>query len=139
MTEPTIQNHPQAETVVPMGQRIFLISGLVFLFGALALFGITAYIIYIFAPPYLEVGYNVNTPEEIMNLIISVFTPLLFLGISATICVFAGLQLLAAAGAVSTQVIPPREYDLLATAIREGNEQAISQYIRTSDSAVFQE
>ena len=132
MTETTVKDAQREQPMVPIGQRVFLISGLVFLFGALALFGVTAYIIYIFAPSYLEVGFNLNTPDQIMNLIISVFTPLLFLGISAAICVFAGLQLLVAAGAVSTQVIPPRDYDLLATAIRDGNEQAIDQYIRLS-------
>jgi hypothetical protein len=57
---------------------------------------------------------------------------MLFLGLAAAVCVYVGIKLLGAAGAVSAQVIPTKEYDLLAPAIRDGNEQAISQYIRLS-------
>jgi hypothetical protein len=54
----------------------------------------------------------------------------LFMGISATICTIVGIRLLRAAGAVSQQVIPSQDFALLAPAIRDGNEKAISEYIR---------
>ena len=52
--------------------------------------------------------------------------------ISALICTFVGISLLKAAGAVTQHVIPEKEYELLAPAIRDGNEKAISEYIRLS-------
>jgi hypothetical protein len=132
MKEPTTQNHSPEATSHLMGQRVFLYSGMVFLIGALVLFGVTAYTIVQNAHDYIEAGFNTTTPEQRVTVMISALLPLLFLSISAAICVFAGFQLLGAAGAVSTQVIPPKEHDLLANAISQGNEHAITQYIRLS-------
>lgn len=132
MSETPVHDHSHEEIMVPIGQRIFLYSGLLFLFGALALFGVTAFIVLKFAPSYIDAGFSATTPERIYSLIIGAFVPLLFVGIAAGVCVFVGIKLLSAAGAVSTQVIPPKEYDLLAPAIRDGNEKAITEYIRLS-------
>lgn len=132
MTETIIQDHSPEQMTIPMGQRVFLMSGLLFLFGAMALFGITAYIILRFAPSYIQVGFQSPSSTTLLNLVISALVPMLVLGLSAAVCVYVGIKLPGAAGAVSAQVIPPKEYDLLAPAIRDGNEQAISQYIRLS-------
>jgi len=132
MAETPVQHRSHQEPMVPMGQRVFLISGLLFLFGALVLFGVTAYVIVSVAPSYMSAAFKAVTSQQIYILIISAFVPLLVLVIAAAICVFVGIKLLVAAGAVSAQVIPQKEFDLLATAIRDGNEQAISQYIRLS-------
>jgi hypothetical protein len=132
MTETTVKDRSREATVIPMGQRIFLISGLLFLFGALAFFGISAYVLLTYAPLYVSAGFETLSSEGLVAVVVTAFVPLLFLAISAALCVFVGLKLLVAAGAVSAQVIPPAEYELLAPAIRDGNDDAISQYIRLS-------
>jgi hypothetical protein len=73
------------------------------------------------------------TKRDILNFygrILSVFLSPLLLVISAGMCSFIGIRLLRAAGAVTREVIPDKEYKLLAEAISKGDEKAISQYIR---------
>jgi hypothetical protein len=55
---------------------------------------------------------------------------LLFL--SGSVCSIVGNRLLRSAGAVSKEVIPQQDYALLASAIANGNDKAISEYIRLS-------
>jgi hypothetical protein len=64
--------------------------------------------------------------------ILSFFLGPLLLFLSAAVCAHVGISLLKSAGAVVTQVIPPQDYELLSTAIRDGNDKAISEYIRLS-------
>jgi hypothetical protein len=57
--------------------------------------------------------------------------PLLLI-VAAVICTFVGIRLLSSAGVVTQHVIPPQDRELLSGAIRDGNEKAISEYIRLS-------
>lgn len=75
------------------------------------------------------------TTKDIYNFygrILSFILAPLLLIVSAIVCTVVGIRLLKAAGAVTQQVIPPQDYELLALAIKEGNEKAISEYIRLS-------
>lgn len=134
---------------VEMSQRpsvVFLYSGLLFLFGALGLFILLGYNLFRISEmgPIIEVpGSSViegvapttMTDRDIYNFYGRIFSFImapLFMGISAVICTIVGIRLLRAAGAVSQQVIPPQDFALLAPAIRDGNEKAISEYIRLS-------
>ncbi len=124
----------------------FLYAGLIFLFSALCLFLLGGFSLYriVEMGPIIEVpGSRVlegvapseMTTRDMYNFygrILSFFLSPLLLVISATISTFVGIRLLKAAGAVSQEVIPSRDYDLLAPAIRNGNEKAISEYIRLS-------
>lgn len=146
-----IQQPSGTTAVHPVGlaQRpsvVFLYSGLLFLFGALALFALLGYNLYRISEmgPIIEVpGSRVMesaspttmTERDVYNFYGRIFSFLLaplFMGISAAICTVVGIRLLRAAGAVSQQVIPPQDFALLAPAIRDGNEKAISEYIRLS-------
>jgi hypothetical protein len=64
--------------------------------------------------------------------LLSFFLGPVLLCFSGAVCAYVGIRLLKSAGAVVTHVIPPQEYELLSTAIRDGNEKAISEYIRLS-------
>jgi hypothetical protein len=132
----------------------FLYAGLLFLFAALILFLIAGYCLYRITErgPIIEVpeiSYELPakglsgpvkpgvsqelTKRDILNFygrILSVFLSPLLLVISAGMCSFIGIRLLRAAGAVTREVIPDKEYKLLAEAISKGDEKAISQYIR---------
>jgi len=64
--------------------------------------------------------------------ILTVFFGPVFLFLSAGVCAHVGISLLKSTGAVVAHVIPPQDYELLSQAIRDGNEKAISEYIRLS-------
>jgi hypothetical protein len=137
---------PETESIQPIGiirqpSFIFLYSGLVFLWAGLVLFLLLGYILYRVS----EVGFPFiigveDRPEgptgsDIYNFygkILTVFMAPVLVAISALICTIIGIRLLRAAGAVSQQVIPPQDFALLAPAVRDGNEKAISEYIRLS-------
>ena|ERR1700692_3856248 len=126
----------------------FLGSGLMFMFGALLFFGIAAYQLATFdrhpsAALYQLMSHpsrGVDTSGPISDrekmdiveaLTLTFIAPLLEIT-CAIVCAVIGVHLLKAAGAVTRYVIPPHDYQLLAPAIRDGNEQAISEYIRLS-------
>lgn len=123
---------------------IFLIAGLIFLCVGLCLFVLGGWSIFsIMAKgPLIEVPGSfsdqataVLTERDRYNFfgrILSFFLGPLLLFLSAAVCSFVGNRLLKSAGAVATQVIPPQDYELLSAAIRDGNEKAISEYIRLS-------
>ena len=125
---------------------IFIYSGLLFLFGALVLFLLLGFTLYKISNegPIIEVpgsrlveGPSPTTMSmrDIYNfygrILSLLMAPILIAG-SAIVCTIVGIKLLRAAGAVSQQVIPPQEFNLLAPAIRDGNEKAITEYIRLS-------
>ncbi len=128
---------------------VFLYAGLIFLFAALVLFLISGFTLYkisevgpkiMIAEPFVEpesgfaVTKDIGT-RDIYNFygrILSFFLSPLLIFLSAIVCSFVSIRLLKAAGAVSQEVIPQKEYELLAPAIRDGNEKAISEYIRLS-------
>jgi hypothetical protein len=135
---------------------VFLAAGLMFLGIALILFVACGYVLYQIA---LGNGVNIQVPEppalpsgsseeryglsdrEIANYtgkLIAFATAPILLFLSAIICAFIGIRLLRSAGAVTTQeVIPARDYDLIAGAIKDGNEKAVSEYIRLRSLAGF--
>jgi hypothetical protein len=51
---------------------------------------------------------------------------------AAFFCALIGIRLLRSAGIVTTEVIPERDYEILAPAVREANDEAITQWIRLS-------
>jgi hypothetical protein len=124
----------------------FLVSGLAFLFIALCMFILFALALFQHGPAefklstglgeaVVELGGVKNLSEaEIHNFYIKAidfYLPPLLLLIAAIICSIVGIRLLRAIGA-GQQVIPPQDYEVLAPAIRDGNEKAISEYIRLS-------
>ena len=119
---------------------VFVYAGLIFLFAGLTLFLVGGFSLYKLAGQMTKHGgFSVMPGEEPMDAIFdyfgimfSLFLAPLLLILSGSVCSFVGIRLLRAAGAVSRQVIPPKEYELLAEAIRGGNENGISQYIRLS-------
>ncbi|MGG8295078.1 hypothetical protein PGR09_04055 [Klebsiella sp. 141251] len=125
---------------------IFLYSGLFFLLCASVLFLLLGYCLFYLAQqgPMISVRETfdaklptstVMTEKDKYNFfgaIISFLMMPLLMCISAVICALVGMRLLRSAGAVSQQVIPPQDYSLLAPAIKEGNEKAITEYIRLS-------
>jgi hypothetical protein len=124
---------------------VFLYAGLTFLLVSLCLFILGGWLVFWL----IQQGPIIQIPEphgessipatlterdryNFLGRILSAFLgPLLIFG-SAGVCAFVGIRLLKSAGAVATHVIPPQDYELLATAIRDGNENAIGQYIRLS-------
>lgn len=131
---------------------VFLYSGLLFLFVALLLFGLSGFNLYQISQsgPKISVQeqyYENATDESASNptgdmssrdlynyygrILSFVMAPLLQI-FSAIICTIVGIRLLSAAGAVTQHVIPPQDYELLAPAIRDGNDKPISEYIRLS-------
>jgi hypothetical protein len=126
--------------ITPQPSILFLYSGLLFLFGALGLFLLLGYNLYRISeqgePIYVPgEGAGALTDRDIYNFygkILSLFMAPLFIAISAVICTIVGTRLLRVVGAVSQQVIPPQDFAFLAPAVRDGNEKAISEYIRLS-------
>ena len=123
---------------------VFLYAGLFFLSVGLGLFILGGWSIFslMLKGPIIEVPGSfdaaasaVLTERDRYNFygrILSFFLGPLLLFLSAAVCSFVGNRLLKSAGAVATQVIPPQDYELLSAAIRDGNEKAISEYIRLS-------
>jgi hypothetical protein len=111
---------------------VFLIAGLLFLFAALALLLIAAYALYSIGNKGLMIG---GDSQVVIGHLLSVFLAPLMILLSGIVCTFVGIRLLKAAGIVTQRVIPEHDYDLLSSAIREGNEKAVSEYIRLSSLA----
>jgi len=142
--EPQNKESPYTAFIQPIGIArppiVFLYSGLFFLFGALALFLLLGWSLYYISArgPAIEVtteGSEALTAKDIYNFygrILSFFMAPLFIAVSAVVCTIIGTRLLRVVGAVSQQVIPPQDFALLAPAVRDGNEKAISEYIRLS-------
>lgn len=148
--EPQNINHSQTgfvkkENVPEKATTVFLVAGLIFLLVALGLFGLSGFSLYrlIELGPIIEVPGSrlivegTVVPElnsrDIYNFygrIASIFMGPILVFLSAIVCTFVGIRLLRSAGAVTQEVIPTRDYDLIAPAIREGNEKAVSEYIR---------
>lgn len=141
---PSVEKKVQPSIISTQPSVVFLYSGMAFLLLALVLFGVLGFSLYRITQmgPDIEVPSSFGEPtpttmtsRDIYNFygrIMSVFLAPLLVLVGAGICVFVGIKLLGAAGAVSAQVIPPQEYELLAPAIRDGNEKAITEYIRLS-------
>lgn len=136
---------------------IFLYSGLLFLFVALGLFALSGFLVYSVSSkgPIIEVPRetsfdasltkvpSVNTSPPLGTIterdrynfygrILSFYLGPSLLFLSAAVCSVVGIRLLRSAGVVTTQVIPPQDRELLSAAIKDGNEKAISEYIRLS-------
>jgi hypothetical protein len=133
--------------LAPRPSIIFLYSGLLFLLIGLGLIILSAWTIYqatgkepLFQVPRhaseaasaVSASLSERDRLDFIGRILSPFLGPILLFFSAAVCAFVGIRLLKSSGAVSTQVIPPQDYELLSAAIREGNEKAISEYIRLS-------
>jgi hypothetical protein len=142
-TEPLPKRPPRLLATRP--SVVFLYAGLIFLFVGLCLFVLAGWSIFSLmrgGVPRIEVpGEVVATAETVLSerdrynfwgRILSFFLGPLLLFLSAGVCAFVGIRLLKSAGAVATQVIPPQDYELLSTSIRDGNDKAIGEYIRLS-------
>jgi hypothetical protein len=119
------------------GSVVFLISGLIFLAGALALFGASSYLLYTISRlgPIIELQSGASEITQLYNFygrLIAVFFAPVMIILSALISVFVGIKLLRAAGAVTQHVIPTQDYELLSNAISSANADAVSEYIRLS-------
>jgi hypothetical protein len=122
----------------------FLYAGLSFMFVALAIFIVAVLSLYQIAQlkgdertlfSILSPLTGDVTKRDIYNFygaILSIYLSPLLLIISASLCAFIGNRLLRSAGALTREVIPSGEYNLLAEAIQKGDEKAISEYIRLS-------
>ncbi|WP_420414562.1 hypothetical protein [Roseibium sp.] len=124
----------------------FLVAGLLFLLVAISLFGLGGFSLYqlINRGPIIEIqvsdglspavtSHGDVTQLQIYNFygrIIGFFTGPVLLVLSGILCSFIGIRLLKSAGAITEEVIPERDYKLLAPAIREGDQKAITEYIR---------
>lgn len=108
---------------------VFVIAGLLFLFAALALFSVTGFLLYSIGArgPIIE-----GETQRMIGSLLTFFTAPLAILIAAIFCTIVGIHLLKAAGIVTQHVIPPHDYELLASAIQAGNGQAISEYVRLS-------
>jgi hypothetical protein len=108
---------------------VFLIAGLLFLFVGLALLVFAAYALYSLGirGPIIEGEF-----QEMIGRLLSFFLAPLMILLSGIVCTLVGTRLLKAAGIVTQRVIPAQDYELLSTAIREGNDKAVSEYIRLS-------
>jgi hypothetical protein len=108
---------------------VFLIAGLIFLLAALALLLLSGYMFYYVGQraPLLLGGV-----EELIGGLLVVFLAPLFTMVSGVVCALVGTRLLKAAGVATQRVIPAHDYELLSAAIRDGNEKAVSEYIRLS-------
>lgn len=108
---------------------VFLFAGLLFLFVALALLALAAYALY---------GLGMRGPiiegefQAMIGRLLSLFLAPLMIFLAGIVCTVVGTRLLKAAGIVTQRVIPAQDYDLLSNAIREGNDKAVSEYIRLS-------
>jgi hypothetical protein len=108
---------------------VFMSAGLLFLFAALGLLLAAGYALY---------GIGLRGPIiegdalGMVGRVLSVFLAPLMILLSGAVCTFVGIRLLKAAGVVTQRVIPAHDYELLSSAIRDGNEKAISEYIRLS-------
>lgn len=123
---------------------VFLYAGLLFLFVSLGLFLVSGYSLLRISEmgPIIEIPTSSDavsssdvTTKDLYNFIgriLSFFLAPIIMVVSAIVCTFVGISLLKAAGAVTQEVIPQKEYELLAPAIRDGNEKAITEYIRLS-------
>jgi hypothetical protein len=119
------------------GSVVFLISGFIFLAGALALFAMSSYILVDITKrgPIILLQPDANQAIQLYNFLgrgIAIFLSPVIIVISALVSVFVGIKLLRAAGAVTQYVIPPQDYDLLSNAISSANSSAVSEYIRLS-------
>ena len=108
---------------------VFLIAGLLFLFAAFGLLLIAAYALYSISTkgPIIE-----GDSQAMIGRLLSFFLAPLMILLSGIVCTSVGIRLLKAAGIVTQRVIPAHDYDLLSSAIKEGNEKAVSEYIRLS-------
>ena len=61
----------------------------------------------------------------------------IFLFIICIASAYVGYRMVVAAGATSTAVIPPQDYELLAPLVSEGKTESIDQYVRLSSLAKF--
>lgn len=143
---------------VPRGGVMFLYSGLLFLFVAIGLFvtgGLSIYKVSQQGPiigwPRVDVSAELSSQPsatvkssgaltdrdryDFYGQILSFFLGPLLLFLSGCVCAWVGFRLLKSAGVVERHVLPPQDYQLLSTAITDGNEKAISEYIRLSSLA----
>jgi hypothetical protein len=152
---PQRDNARQENIFVHRPGVVFLYSGLLFLFASLFLFGLSGFSLYQIS----MMGPNIVVPDphiattignadvaaskptgdmsarDLYNYygrILSFLMAPVLLIFSAIICTVVGIRLLSAAGAVTQHVIPPQDHELLSPAIRDGNDKAISEYIRLS-------
>lgn len=112
----------------------FLIAGFFFLLAALGLFLTAGYLLYSIGAqgPIVE-----GDIAGMLGRLLTFFTAPLVILFSAFVCSWVGIHLLKAAGVVTQHVILPQDYELLAAAIRDGNEKAVSEYIRLSSLSGF--
>jgi hypothetical protein len=123
----------------------FLYAGLSFMFVALAIFIVAVFSLYQIAQlkgnertlfsilsPSTAVDVTKRDIYNFYGAILTIYLSPLLLIISASLCAFIGNRLLRSAGALTREVIPSGEYNLLAEAIQKGDEKAISEYIRLS-------
>jgi hypothetical protein len=130
------------ETMTPKIERpgaqrdfYFAATGLFFLMGSLALIALTGFLIYTLNERgAYEVIYvatkNTDTSPSIGYLFLSLLLFPLITFAASIFCAFIGTRLLRSAGVVTTEVIPARDFAILGPAVRDGNEQAITQWIR---------
>lgn len=147
---PHAETHPQHAPVhfrpglgglIRHPTAVFLYSGLLFLFAAFVLFLLLGWVLYetASARELMQIavpsGEHDVSQRDLYNFwgrILSVMLMPGLLALSGLVCTAVGIGLLRAAGVVTRHVIPSHEYELLAPAIREGNEKAINEYIRLS-------
>ena len=128
--------------------QVFMYGGLLFLVVSLGLYVGAAFLLYKasqgpsigFMADLLSRQNTASTSSDLtrreaftfLGTILYFFLAPILIVASAVVCTFVGIRLLRSAGAVSHRVIPAQDYVLLASAIRDGNEKAISEYIRLS-------
>jgi hypothetical protein len=117
-------------------ERLLAASRLPF---AVSLACVVSVFVMFFAQSFLQVRLFQLIKED-DSALIRVLAPsslYIILFIITILSLFIGYRLVVAAGAVSTDVIPRQDYELLAQLVMDGKSESIDQYVRLSSLAKF--
>ncbi len=106
----------------------FFYAGMLFLIGGLVLFFFGGLLL---SQIKVQSASTMNDKIDFWVFFRDFLKPGMFF-LNAILCTLVGISLLKAAGALYREVIPRGEYELLAQLIKDGNEKAITEYIRLS-------
>jgi hypothetical protein len=131
--------NPPIEELRNKGSINFIYSGFIFLLTSLILLLLAGLILYMTSryssPISLQISDTDMTLRDKYSFygqIISIFLPPVLILLSSMLCALLSIRLLKAAGVTAPDVIPNQDYEFLSSAIKEGNTNAINEYIKLS-------